>query len=98
MANQNGAAAAAELAATVAAYSSLFAQLRSNALLVDPTPRNADLNAAQHFGVTPLILSVILGHVSDVELLLAAGADPTVEGEVWDTVGNDPDVTKCKRV
>ena len=94
MANQNATAAAAELAATVAAYSSLFAQLRSNAL-VDPTP---DLNAALHFGVTPLILSVILGHVSDVELLLAAGADPTVEGEVWDTVGNDPDVTKCKRV
>ena len=89
---------AEDLAADEAAHAGLMAALRTRnrapgaSCLSLRAPINfvknitimAALNAHGPSGMTALLVACLQGSVADVELLLAFGADPKSEGDVWD--------------
>lgn len=63
------------------------------------TPGCAQLrsvDAAGPNGLTPLLVACLKGNVADVDALLAYGADPRVEGLVWDSTQIPHTTESCK--
>ena len=48
-------------------------------------------------GATPLLVACLQGNVADVGALLRFGADPTVEGEVWNIFEDGIETNKLKQ-
>ena len=98
------------LALGVAEHAGLLANLRARQAVAgalrahpahDPTML-ADLNAVgPESELTPLLTACLKGDAADVQLLLAFGADPAIEGDVYDTTTapervKDGDENRCK--
>ena len=55
-----------------------------------------DVNKQGPRGATPLLVACLQGNVQDVEMLLRVGAEPTMEGDLWDTTCDEADSEQWK--
>ena len=81
---------AVDLAADVAACAELMAAVTeraANPALIEgnKTEFSFKCNKPGPGGATPLLVACLQGDAAAAAALLAVGADPTVEGDVWDT-------------
>ena len=64
---------------------------------LDLKKHRKDVNKPGPGGATPLLVACLQGNVADVGALLRFGADPTVEGEVWNIPEDGIETKKSKK-